>query len=138
MFDTCFNFSLHCALALWKDEKIKVSSTTNFFSCMCVSVWSMIFNNKDMESKDESYARWKELYLYIVEKIEKERNFCCCLEASCNKNYFRCMTQMFVHKRIRNRSLLKRKSLVFNPNVALKNITWHKDFNLYNWITNSS
>ena len=69
------------------------------FSLVCVLVvWSMIFNNKDMESKDESYARWKELYLYI----EKERNFCCCLDASCNKNYFRCMTQMFVHKRIRN------------------------------------
>ena len=86
------------ALALWKDEKIKVLSSTFFevVICVCVYIWSIIFNNKDMESKDESYARWKVLYY----EGKLERNSCC--DASCNENHFRCMTQMFSHKRNRN------------------------------------
>ena len=86
------------ALALWKDEKIKVLSSTFFevVICVCVYIWSIIFNNKDMESKDESYARWKVLYY----EGKLERNSCC--DASCNENHFRCMTQMFLHKRNRN------------------------------------
>ena len=89
------------ALALWKDEKIKVLSSTIFevVICVCVYIWSIIFNNKDMESKDESYARWKVLFC----EGKLGRNSCC--DASCNENRFQCMTQMFYTKEIGTNSL---------------------------------
>ena len=107
------------ALALWKDEKIKVLSST-FLKLLYVYVyiWSVIFNNKDIESKDESYARWNVLFC----EGKLERNSCC--DASCNENHFRCMTQMFYTKEIGTLGLQWKIIWIFKCNKAKLLLEW--------------